>query len=163
MGINGNGSGNGHGKPPVLVVVQQSGGNDFMNTLVPYTSGIYYDSRPAVRIPEDKALPINDTLGFHPQAALFKEMYDAGNVAVIQGIGYRDSNRSHFRGMDIMHTCEPDRLVYEGWLGKAIRDIDPKGVNVLTGVNFGRGLPRAMAAKDVPGYLDPATSTATAL
>ena len=149
---NGNGSGNGNGnrKLPVLVVVQQSGGNDFMNTLVPYTSGVYYDSRPAVRIPEDKVLPINDALGFHPQAALFKEMYDAGNVAIIQGIGYRDSNRSHFRGMDIMHTCEPDRLVYEGWLGKAIRDLDPKGENVLTGVNFGRGLPRAMAAKDVP-------------
>ena len=103
---------NGNGKLPVLVVVQQSGGNDFMNTLVPYTSGVYYDSRPTVRIPEDKVLPINDTLRFHPQAALFKEMYDAGNVAVIQGIGYRDSNRSHFRGMDIMHTCEPDRLVY---------------------------------------------------
>ena len=152
MRVNGNGSGNGNGnrKPPVLVVVQQSGGNDFMNTLVPYTNGVYYDSRPAVRIPEDKVLPINDTLGFHPQAAVFKEMYDGGNVAIIQGIGYRDSNRSHFRGMDIMHTCEPDRLVYEGWLGKAIRALDPKGENVLTGVNFGRGLPRAMAAKDVP-------------
>ena len=150
MRVNGSGNGNGNRKLPVLVVVQQSGGNDFMNMLVPYTSGVYYDSRPAVRIPEDKVLPINDALGFHPQAALFKEMYDAGNVAIIQGIGYRDSNRSHFRGMDIMHTCEPDRLVYEGWLGKAIRDLDPKGENVLTGVNFGRGLPRAMAAKDVP-------------
>ena len=141
---------NGNGKPPVLVVVQQSGGNDFMNTLIPYTSGVYHDTRPTVRIPEDKVLPINDTLGFHPNAALFKEMYDSGNVAVVQGIGYPNADRSHFRGMDIVHTCEPERLVYEGWLGKAIRDLDPKGENVLTGVSFGRGLPRAMAAQDVP-------------
>ena len=145
-----NGKSNGNGKQPVLVVVQQSGGNDFMNTLIPYTSGIYHDTRPTVKIPEDKVLPISDTLGFHPQAALFKEKFDAGDVAIVQGIGYPDSNRSHFRGMDIMHTCEPDKLVYEGWLGKAIRELDPKGENVLTGVNFGRGLPRAMAAKDVP-------------
>ena len=146
--MKGNGSGN--GKPPVLVVVQQSGGNDFMNTLVPYTSGVYHDTRPTVRIPEDKVLPINDTHGFHPSAALFKELYDSGDVAVVQGIGYPNADRSHFRAMDIMHTCEPERLVYEGWLGKAIRELDPKGENVLTGVSFGRGLPRAMAAQDVP-------------
>ncbi len=141
---------NGNGKAPVLVVLQQSGGNDFMNTLIPYTSGVYHDTRPTVRIPEDQVLPMNDTLGFHPQAGLLKEMHDDGNVAIIQGIGYPGSDRSHFRGMDIMHTCEPDRLVYEGWLGKAIRDLDPDGENVLTGVNFGRGLPRAMAAHNVP-------------
>ena len=140
----------GNGKPPVLVVLQQSGGNDFMNTLIPYTSGVYHDTRPTVRIPQDQVIPLDDNLGFHPQAGLLKEMYDRGNVAIVQGVGYPDSNRSHFRGMDIMHTCEPERLVYEGWLGKAIRDLDPKKENVLTGVNFGRGLPRAMAAQDVP-------------
>ena len=140
----------GNGKPPVLVVLQQSGGNDFMNTLIPYTSGVYHDTRPTVRIPQDQVIPIDDNLGFHPQAGILKEMYDQGDVAIVQGIGYPDSNRSHFRGMDIMHTCEPERLVYEGWLGKAIRELDPKKENVLTGVNFGRGLPRAMAAQDVP-------------
>ena len=56
----------GNGKPPVLVVVELNGGNDFMNTLVPYTSSIYYDNRPAVSVPREEVLPIDDSLGFHP-------------------------------------------------------------------------------------------------
>ena len=140
---------NGNGKAPVLVVVQMTGGNDFMNTLVPYTSGIYYDNRKTVRIDEDRVITINDEFGFHPAAAPLKEMYDKGDVAIVQGIGYENSNRSHFRAMDIMHTAEPLTISTEGWLAKAIRDIDPDGKNVLTGVSFGRGLPRAMAAPGV--------------
>ena len=92
----------------MLVVVQLTGGNDFMNTIIPYTNGIYYDSRPTVSIPADQVLPINDTLAFHPHRRRCKALYDAGKVAVVQGIGYPNSNRSHFRGMDIWHTCEPD-------------------------------------------------------
>ena len=139
-----------NGKPPVLVVLQLTGGNDFMNTLVPYTNPIYYDSRKKVVIPEDEVLPINDNLGFHPSAGPLKELYERGDVAVVQGIGYPNSSRSHFRGMDIWHTCEPDRVANEGWVGKAIRDLDPNKENVLTGVNFGRGLPRALTAPGVP-------------
>lgn len=139
-----------NGKQSVLVVVQLSGGNDFMNTLVPYGNGIYHDSRQTVRVPDEQVIPINDTLGFHPKMGAFKDLYDEGIVAIVQGIGYPNQNRSHFRGMDIWHTCEPDRIVTEGWLGKAIRELDPKHENVLTGVSFGRGLPRAMAAPGVP-------------
>lgn len=137
-------------RAPVLVVVQLTGGNDFMNTIIPYTNGIYYDSRPTVGIPADQVLPLNETLAFHPCAAPLKALYDAGQVAIVQGIGYPNSNRSHFRGMDIWHTCEPERIVTEGWLGKAIRALDPRHENVLTGVSFGRGLPRAMVAPGVP-------------
>ena len=140
---------NGNGKAPVLVVVQLTGGNDFMNTLVPYTSGLYYDSRKTVVIPEDQVLKINDELGFHPAAAPLKEMFDKGDVAIIQGIGYENSVRSHFRAMDIMHTAEPLTISTEGWLALAIKQLDPEGKNVLTGVSFGRGLPRAMAAPGV--------------
>ena len=140
----------GNGKAPVLVVVQLSGGNDFMNTIVPYTNGNYYDARPTLSVPQEQVLPLNDTLGFHPNAEALKDLYEEGVVAVVQGIGYPDSNRSHFRGMDIWHTCEPDRLVLEGWLGKVLRELDPDKENVLTGVSFGRGLPRAMAASGVP-------------
>ena len=140
----------GNVRPPVLVVVQLSGGNDFMNTVVPYTNPIYYDSRKKVVIPEGEVLPINDTLGFHPSAGPLKGLYNSGNVAVVQGIGYPNSNRSHFRGMDIWHTCEPDKVGNEGWVGKAIRDLDPSNENVLTGVNFGRGLPRALVVPGVP-------------
>ena len=71
-------------------------------------------------------------------------------MAVIQGTGYPNPNRSHFRSMDIWHTCEPEKTGTEGWLGRTIKEIDPEAENVLTGVNFGRGLPRALALPGVP-------------
>ena len=133
-----------------LVVVQLTGGNDFMNTLVPYTSEHYYDARKKIVIQQDQVLPINDTLGINAHAAPLKRLYDEGKMAIVQGIGYPNSNRSHFRGMDIWHTCEPDRVGNEGWVGLAVRELDPHADNVLTGVNIGMGLPRAMAVTGVP-------------
>ena len=133
-----------------LVVVQLTGGNDFMNTVVPYTSEHYYDARKKIVIQQDQVLPINDTLGINANAAPLKRLYDEGKMAIVQGIGYPNSNRSHFRGMDIWHTCEPDRVGNEGWVGLAVRDLDPQADNVLTGVNIGMGLPRAMAVTGVP-------------
>ncbi len=114
---------------------------------------MYHDNRPTVGIPQDKVLPLGDddkNLGFHPSFGPIKELYDERRVAIVQGIGYPNSNRSHFRGMDIWHTCELDRVSTEGWLGKTIQELDPKGENVLTGINFGVGLPRAMAMPGVP-------------
>ena len=134
----------------VLVVLQLTGGNDFMNTIVPYTSEHYYDARKKIVIDQDQVLPINSQLGINSNAAPLKRLYDEGKMAIIQGIGYPDSNRSHFRGMDIWHTCEPDRVGLDGWLGLAVRELDPDSENVLTGVNIGRGLPRAMAVSGVP-------------
>ena len=143
-------AGNGNGKSPVFVVVQLTGGNDFMNTIIPFTSPVYHDNRPLVGIPQDQVLPLNDTLAFHPQMGPFKDLYDRGMVGIVQGIGYPNSNRSHFRGMDIWHTCEPFEVSTIGWLGRTLREIDPQGENPLTGVNFGVGLPRAMAMPGVP-------------
>ena len=139
-----------NGKPTVFVVVQLTGGNDFMNTLIPYGNGVYYDSRPVIGVPRDEVLPLDDHLGFNPNFAPVKELYDAGNVAVVQGVGYPDSSRSHFRGTDIWHTAEPNKIGTEGWLGQAVAQIDPKGENPLTCVNIGRGLPRAMSKPGVP-------------
>ena len=136
-------------KDPVLVVLQLAGGNDAVNTLIPYTNPLYFDNRPNVRIAEDQVLAINDEIGFHPSMGPLKRLYDEGHVAIIQGVGYPTPSRSHFRSMDIWHTCEPEKVGDEGWLGRLIRDIDPNKENVLTGVNFGRGLPRAMAAPGV--------------
>ena len=138
------------GKQPVMVVVQLTGGNDFMNTLVPYTNGHYYDNRKTLVVHPHEAIPINDTLAFHPMVAPLKDLYDNGKVAVVQGIGYPNSSRSHFRAMDIWHTCEPEKISNEGWVGRAIRELDPEHANVLTGVNIGRGLPRAMMVAGVP-------------
>ena len=137
-------------REPALIVVQLTGGNDYMNTVAPYADPLYRDNRPTVRVAEHEVLPIDGHYGFNPVLAPLKELYDDGRVAVINGIGYPNPNRSHFRAMDIWHTCEPERVATEGWLGRAIRDLDPHGENVLTGVNFGRGLPRAMALSGVP-------------
>lgn len=137
-------------KQPVFVVLQLSGGNDFMNTVVPYGDPLYYDFRKTVGIGEKDVLPIDGSLGFHPAMAEIKSLYDAGNVAVIQGVGYPDPDRSHFRSMDIWHTAEPHAFSGEGWLGRVIRELDPGKRNVVTGVSFGSGLPRAMYLTGTP-------------
>ena len=134
----------------ILVVVQLTGANDFMNTVVPYANPLYQDNRPTVGIPPEQVLPIDREFGFCTSFAPIKELYDRGTVAILNGVGYPNPNRSHFRSMDIWHTCEPEKIATEGWLGKAIRDLDPLGENVVTGVNIGRGLPRAMAMPGVP-------------
>ena len=133
-----------------LVVIQLSGGNDYLNTVVPYEEGLYYDFRPTVRIEQGDVLPVENGLAFNSHMGPTKRLWDEGKVAVINGIGYPNPNRSHFRSMDIWHTAEPDDIGTEGWLGRAIRELDPKGENVLTGVNFGRGLPRALSVRGVP-------------
>ena len=132
-----------------LIVIQLSGGNDYLNTVIPYSEGKYYDYRSTVNIPQNKVIPIDDHYGFNPSMGPVKSLWDEGKVAIINGIGYQNPNRSHFRSMDIWHTAEPDSIGKEGWLGRAIRDIDPHGENVLTGINFGRGLPRALACPGV--------------
>ena len=132
-----------------LIVIQLSGGNDYLNTVVPYGEGKYYDSRTTVNIPQNRVIPVTDRLGFNPSMGPIKALWDENKVAVINGIGYENPNRSHFRSMDIWHTAEPDIIGKEGWLGRAIRDMDPLGENVLTGINFGRGLPRALACPGV--------------
>ena len=137
-------------KDPILVVVQLTGGNDYMNTVIPYENPLYYDNRNTVGIAQEDVLPIGQGLAFNPALLGIKNLFDDGKVALINGIGYPTPNRSHFRSMDIWHTCEPEKVGDEGWLGRAIRDLDPKAENVLTGVNFGRGLPRAMALTGVP-------------
>ena len=133
-----------------LVVVQLSGGNDYLNTIVPYGDDEYYDFRKTVHINQESVLPVDGTYGFNPNLGPIKQLYDEGKVAVINGIGYDNPNRSHFRSMDIWHTALPDEKGNEGWLGRVIREIDPSGENVLTGVNFGRGLPRALGVRGVP-------------
>ena len=137
-------------KDPVVVILQLTGANDYLNTIIPYTNGEYYDNRPKVHIPQDAVLPIDDELAFNPNMAPLKKMYDDGNVAIIHGIGFENSPRSHFRAMDIWHTCEPDVVGTEGWVAKVVRDLDPAGENVLKCVNFGQGLPRALALRGVP-------------
>ena len=87
-------------KDPILVVIQLTGGNDYLNTVIPYGDPRYYENRTSVAVPQDQVLPIDDHFGFNPALAPVKDMYDQGKVALINGVGYPTPNRSHFRSMD---------------------------------------------------------------
>jgi len=137
-------------KDPVIVVLQLTGGNDYFNTVIPYNDPLYYDNRPVVKYAQEDIIKINDEIGFMPNMGPIKELYDQGKVAIIHGVGYQNSPRSHFRSMDIWHTCEPDKVGTEGWAGRVARELDPTKENVLTAINFGHGLPRALAVPGVP-------------
>ena len=137
-------------KDPVLVVLQLSGGNDYLNTVIPYNDGRYWDNRLGVRIQEEEILHIDGDLGLHPSMGVIKDIYDQGNLAIIHGVGYPNSIRSHFRSMDIWHTCEPNRVATEGWLGMAARDIDPNKENVVSTVSIGPSMFRALSLPGVP-------------
>ena len=133
-----------------VVVIELQGGNDALNTVIPYNNPLYYDFRSNVGIPEGEVLHLDGEVGFNPNLAPVKHLWDQGKFAVINGIGYPNPNRSHFRSRDVWYTAESEKIGAEGWLAAAIRDLDARGENVLTGVNFGRGLPRAMVARGVP-------------
>ena len=137
-------------KDPVLAVISLSGGNDGLNTVIPYNDPNYRDYRPALGIPEDQIVHLTNEIGLHPSFAPLKKYWDQGKLAIIQGVGYPNGSLSHFRSMDIWATCEPDSLGVEGWLGRVIKALDPTGENVLTAVNFGRGMPRSLAMEGVP-------------
>ena len=132
-----------------LVVIQLSGGNDYLNTIVPYETGLYYDYRPNMGLKDDSIIPIDNKIAFNSNIDLFKKTFDDKNLAVMMGIGYPEPNRSHFRSMDIWHTAKPFESSSIGWLGRTVKNIDPKGLNPITAVNFGKGLPRALACPGV--------------
>ncbi len=102
----------------VLVVLQLAGGNDGLNTVVPYRNDLYYQARPRLGIAKDDVLKIDDTVGFHPQAVGLKQLYDDGLLGIIQGVGYPNPNRSHFVSTDIWSTADPRERMHEGWLGR---------------------------------------------
>ena len=100
-----------------LVVVQLSGGNDGLNTVVPYADPTYYALRPTLAIPREQVVALDDRVGLHPSLAPLKPIFDNGRLAVVQGVGYPNPNRSHFRSMEIWHTATPERFEASGWLG----------------------------------------------
>ena len=137
-------------KAPVLIVLQLSGGNDYLNTVVPYNDPLYRDFRPTVGVPEGEILHLDHEVGLHPSMGPIGEMYNQGQVAIVHGVGYPNSVRSHFRSMDIWHTCEPDTMGTEGWLGLATRELDPHKDNIVTAVSFGPSMFRALVSPGVP-------------
>ncbi|MCI2430302.1 DUF1501 domain-containing protein [Candidatus Acetothermia bacterium] len=102
----------------LLVIVQLNGGNDGLNTVIPYGDGLYYDARPKLAVPSKEILALNGQLGLHPKLANFRKFYDEGKLAILQGVGYPNANRSHFRSTDIWMTANPETIEKTGWLGR---------------------------------------------
>jgi len=108
----------------VLVVLQLSGGNDGLNTVVPYGDDEYARNRPTLRLPSRDLHKINSLLGFHPRMEAFMRLYKAGHLSIVHGAGYPNSDRSHEGAMRIWHTADPDRPGRQtGWLGRAVDNI----------------------------------------
>ena len=101
----------------ILVVVQLTGGNDGINTVIPYSSAAYHTNRPNIGIPDTQVLHLNNDIGLNPAMTGMKGLFDQGQLAIVQGVGYPNPNRSHFRSMEIWQTAEPEKLGTEGWLG----------------------------------------------
>lgn len=103
----------------VLVVLQLSGGNDGLNTVIPYRNDIYYRSRPRLGIAREKALRLTDEAGLHPALTVFRDLFDAGSLGILQGVGYPNPDRSHFRSMDIWHSASgSNEYLNSGWIGR---------------------------------------------
>jgi uncharacterized protein (DUF1501 family) len=131
----------------VLVVVQMGGGNDGLNTLVPFGNDAYYRARPALAIPRNDVIQVTADLGLHPRMTKFKEMVDRGVASVIQGVGYPNPSRSHFKSMEIWHTADPEgRVMQVGWIGRYFDSKCPVCVEPTAGVNIGSSMPLAMRA-----------------
>lgn len=103
----------------ILVVVQLSGGNDGLNTVVPFQNDIYYRERPTLSIPKSEVLKLNDELGLHPVMAPLRSLYEQGQLSIINNVGYPNPDRSHFRSMDIWHTASSSQEYWStGWIGR---------------------------------------------
>src|SRR6266480_981142 len=131
----------------ILVILQMAGGNDGLNTVVPFSNDFYAKARPRLALSEKNVLKINDELGSHPNLTGFKSLYDAGQLSIIQGIGYPNPNRSHFRSTEIWQTAsDANKVEKYGWLGRYF-DNTCSGCDPTIGVNIGRQMPQAFASK----------------
>ncbi len=145
-----------------LVIVYLNGGNDALSTLIPYTDSFYYSRRPTQAVPAGNVIQIGTdgsgaSLGLHPRLTGLKQIWDAGDLAVIQRTGYVNSSRSHFQGTDIWSTANPVNYAGTGWLGRYL-DTLPSPVDPLAGWATTREVPRTLMGNkvSVPAIQDPA-------
>jgi len=136
---------------PILVVLQMAGGNDGLNTVVPFADDHYHRARPRLGLKPDAVLKLNDTTGLHPALKGLKSLHDDGLLGVIQAVGYPNPNRSHFRSTDIWMTAsDSNRFENLGWLGRYF-DNACAGSDPTVGISVGRQSPLAFAARQPTG------------
>ena len=136
---------------PILVVLQLAGGNDGLNTVIPFADDLYFSSRPTLAIPKEQVLSIDGLVGLNPSLAPLKNLYDSGNLAIIQGVGYPNPNRSHFRSTEIWQTAsDAQQNLTKGWIGRYF-DNCCAGEDPTVGVVLGEQLPEAFNAENPTG------------
>ncbi|MGB7158563.1 MAG: DUF1501 domain-containing protein [Tepidisphaeraceae bacterium] len=133
----------------ILVVVQLAGGNDGLNTVIPYGDDAYHSARRTLAVGGSEVLKVNDYLGLHPNLAPLKKIFDDGRMSIIQGVGYPNPNRSHFRSTDIWSSAYPEKeIVTSGWVGRYFDNACP-GCDPHVGVSIGERMPLAMQGERV--------------
>ena len=141
-----------HGKDNILVVVEMGGGNDGLSTVVPYADDLYHKARPTLRFKKDDLIRVDDHIGLNPSLTGLSELLDNQQLAIVQGVGYPNPNRSHFESMDIWQTADPRGKMRNGWLGRTIGDLQVRGGRIPA-FHMGQGqLPLALqgSATGVP-------------
>src|SRR5678816_270175 len=146
-----------------LVVIYLAGGNDALNTVIPYKDSFYYSRRPAIAVPAANVLQIGTdsagrALGLHPRLTGLQTIFNQGRLAVVQRAGYQNSSRSHFQGTDIWGTADPNNSGGLGWLGRYLDSI-PGPMDPLAGWNTSSATYRALTGLNVsvPSITDPRT------
>ena len=130
-----------------LVVIELDGGNDGLNTVIPFEDALYYRNRRTLGIPKKEVIRLSDRFGLHPRMKALGELFREGRVAVVQGVGYPDPDRSHFRSMEIWHTASTEPTAPEtGWLGRYLDASSAAAVAAIRGVPLRAGADRFPAA-----------------
>ena len=150
-----------------LIVVQMAGGNDGLNTVIPFTDPLYHQMRPTIGVQESSVLQLDTRLGLHPNLQPLKQLWDAGHLAIVEGVGYPNQSLSHFQAMDIWQTLDLSGNGREGWLGKLVAgwvdqdghpfkalDIDVQTAQALSSINA--QVPTLANVKSYQVYPDPA-------
>jgi uncharacterized protein (DUF1501 family) len=151
-------------KTPIVVLVTLYGGNDGLNTLVPYLDSTYYSSRPGISVDQSTVLPLDDGLGFNPAMKNFQSLWNAKQLTIVRGVSYPKPDLSHFSSMAIWQTASPSTSVSTGWIG---RWLDTQPLNPMLAVSVGNVMPPAFAGAKQSGSVMPPTGfklpTGTAL
>lgn len=137
---------------PILVVLTLYGGNDGLNTVIPYTDGLYYSLRPDISYPPERVLPLVDGLGLNPSMVGVKSLWDKKKVAIFRGVGYPNPNQSHFSSMAIWQSGQNNYQLKSGWLG---RWIDTQKFDPLLAINLGSVLPPLLVGEKRSGSVLP--------
>jgi uncharacterized protein (DUF1501 family) len=152
-----------------LIVVQMAGGNDGLNTVIPFADPLYHQMRPTLGLPDAQVVHLDTRLGLHPNLAPLKQLWDAGHLAIVEGVGYPDQSLSHFQAMDIWQTLDLSGNGREGWLGKLVSGLVDQDGHPFKALDIGVQTAQALSSinaqvptvSSVPAYSvyrDPADS-----